>query len=130
MITGRKGEKRRKMYAKQTDDAPAPARLPPPKDRETSPGTLRPRFGYYFRDKNNERRTKTNIKTDTDTDTNLPTYLVLLPDSNGIHPLVPVPTHDIAQVLQPLDLLALPPHLASTGNAHVLLSVLGDGFTL
>ena len=65
-----------------------------------------------------------------ETDKHTQTYLILFPDSNGIHPLVPVPTHDIAQVLQPLDLLALPPHLASTGNAHVLLSVLGDGFTL
>jgi len=57
-------------------------------------------------------------------------YLVLLPDSNGIHPLVPIPTHDVAQVLQPLDLLALPAHLASTGDAHVLLRVLRNGFTL
>jgi len=54
--------------------------------------------------------------------------LVLFAESNGVHPLVPIPAHDISNFFKLLDLFTGQTDFASAWNASSLLDVLCDRF--
>ena len=56
-------------------------------------------------------------------------HLIFLSQTNGVHPLVSGAAHDVALLLQGIDLLAGPADFSSARNTHVLLHVLRDGRT-